>query len=295
MRRRRTKSHCKHVGFAALRHGAPKTLYGNTSTLEFPMTAANPASTPIARSKTAALSRVLDSVPKGYTNYTAGTCTTEKAAKLARKFHERYGIACSPAQRITRKKRGQANALLVMFWPSDLASEMESRSEAEPASEAPPGEMPDLSPASSPEQTSAVPRPPVGAQVNWLLLATGGSGPVHEQEKLRSVMEGPRLYWLGYELVRHSSRGRASWTWRRTKQEMADLYALLAEQQNRRQVTAVAETLLRIGRQPGFSGVREQSWALCQFARGRGYAGELPFLFHVQKVSHGIPMQVSTD
>ena len=34
-------------------------------------------------------------------------------------------------------------------------------------------------------------------------------------------------------------------------------------------------------------GCREQSWALCQFARQHGYREELPFLYYVHKVSHG--------
>lgn len=76
-----------------------------------------PASTPIARSKTAALSRVLDTIPKGYCRYTRGTVSVGKAESMARKFHLRYGIGCTPAQRVTRRKRGLANALLVMYWP----------------------------------------------------------------------------------------------------------------------------------------------------------------------------------
>ncbi|SDE02191.1 hypothetical protein [Paraburkholderia lycopersici] len=76
-----------------------------------------PASTPIARSKTAALARVLDVIPKGYYRYTQGTVSASKAESLARKFHLRYGIGCTPAQRVTKRKRGLANALLVMYWP----------------------------------------------------------------------------------------------------------------------------------------------------------------------------------
>lgn len=76
-----------------------------------------PASTPIARSKTAALARVLDVIPKGYYRYTQGIVSASKAESLARKFHLRYGIGCTPAQRVTKRKRGLANALLVMFWP----------------------------------------------------------------------------------------------------------------------------------------------------------------------------------
>lgn len=76
-----------------------------------------PASTPIARSKTAALARVLDSIPKGYCRYTHGVVSANKAEQLARKLHQRYGIGCTPAQRVTKRKRGLANALLVMYWP----------------------------------------------------------------------------------------------------------------------------------------------------------------------------------
>jgi hypothetical protein len=86
--------------------------YGNYS--EHPLM---PAFTPIARSKTAALARVLDVIPKGYCRYTEGTVSASKAESLARKFHLRYGIGCTPARRVTRRKRGLANALLVMYSP----------------------------------------------------------------------------------------------------------------------------------------------------------------------------------
>jgi hypothetical protein len=68
---------------------------------------------------------------------------------------------------------------------------------------------------------------------------------------------------------------------------MADRYVRLGEQLKRHDIGAVADILAEIARQPGFHGVREQSWALCQFARQHGYRAELPFLFYVHKVSHG--------
>ena len=263
------------------------------------MTALNPASTPVASSKTAALSRVLDSVTKGYVYYTAGTCPAEKAVKLAKKFHERYGIGCSPAQRMTRKKKGLANAVLVLYWPTEIAPrlppEPAPESGATQSSHASPSEESNLSSFTPPEQT--LPEPlyslPFGAQVSWVLLATDGDGPVHDEESLRSVLELPRLLFLGYELVRKASRGKVGWTFRRTKQEMAELYALLAAQLNHRQMATVQHTVLRISRQPGFAGVRVQSWALFQFARQRGYTGELPRLYFVQKGSHGPRLQIS--
>ena len=202
-----------------------------------------PATTPIARSKTAALARILDCVPKGYHRYTCGTVSANKAEALARKFHALYGIGCSPAQRLTRKGKGLANAALVLYWPLEAA------------------------------------------QVEWLLLATEGNG--LEQESLRAAEATPRLNWLGYALVRHSVHERTAWTWRRPKLEMADLHALLAHQASQRHYAALAETLERIARQPGFHGVRAQSWTLFQEASRRGYAGPFPQLFYLQKVSHG--------
>jgi hypothetical protein len=209
-----------------------------------------PATTPIARSKTAALARVLDCVPKGYHRYTCGTVTAAKAEALARKFHALYGVGCTPAQRLTRKSKGMANVVLVMYWPE------------------------------------------TAEYVEWLLLATDGSG--LNGEVLHMVDESPRLTWLAYELVRHPARGRAAWTWRRTKQEMTELHALVAFQASQRHYAALASTLERISRQPGFHGVRTQSWNLFLEARRRGYPGELPRLFFVQKVCHGERLALST-
>lgn len=201
------------------------------------------ASTPIARSKTAALARILDCVPKGYHRFIYGTVKVTKAEALAKKFHTFYGIGCTPGQRIIRKRKRLANAVLVMYWPQNTE------------------------------------------RVEWLLLATDGTG--LEGENLCLATNKPRLNWLGYELIRHASQGRNVWTFRRTRHEMADLHALLSSQTSQRHYSAVHETLERIARQPGFHGVRSQSWALCQKARERGYQGPLPHLFYLQKVAHG--------
>lgn len=265
------------------------------------MTRANPPSTPLATSKTAALMRVLDSVPKGYTHYTSGECPQDKLPKLLLKFHDRYGIGCSPAQRISRKKQGLANALLVLYQPPLPSPDQE----LDWATEVAPPEVSDQVPArgaesapdqvsdqvnheglpASPEQQVAVPSSL--PKISWLLLVTEGAGAVHEQEQLRSVLEKPRLHWLGYELRRHTARGRTSWTWYRPKDQMQDWYALLGAKLNLRDMASVSKILTLISQQPGFAGVREQGFALYQFARQKGYTGELPTLFFVQKHSHG--------
>jgi len=81
-----------------------------------------PISTPIARSKTSALARVLDAIPKGYTRTVQGAVKPAKALALIRKFHEQYGIGCTPGQRLVRKAAGKANCLLVIYWPEGAVS-----------------------------------------------------------------------------------------------------------------------------------------------------------------------------
>lgn len=202
-----------------------------------------PCTTPIAHNKTAALARVLDSIPKGYTRWTAGAVKPDKAVPLANKFHQLYAIGATPAQRITRKAKGFANAILVLYWPE------------------------------------------VAEQVEWLMLVTAGTG--FESEKLVDIDEKPRLRWLGYELIRHAQRGKTSWTWRRPKSEMAELFALHDNYANRYQPQQVADLLARAAHQPGFHGVREQTRSLIEHALRRGFQGEVPHLFFVQKLSHG--------
>lgn len=235
------------------------------------MTQANPPSIPVATSKTAALSRVLDVVPKGYAFYATGTVPAKKLLPFLNKLHDKYGIGCSPAQRLLRKKKGLANALMVVYL---------RKTPAHLETEGPPEEIASL-------EVDIHDLLQTDVQVSWLLLATKGAGEVWEEESLKDVREKPRLTLLGYELVQRPERGRATWTWRRPKEEMEGLYALLKEHARLRHNSNIAETLLRISRQPGFAGVRQQSYELCQFARSAGYVGELPFLFYAQKVRHG--------
>jgi len=307
---RHTQSHCKTKGFNRYRSHSARAgpfkftgaaLYGESQLPETPMTTANPPSTPIARSKTSALTRVLDMIPRGYRFTTGGRCPVGKLDRLLSRFHARYGIGCSPAQRITRKRKGLANAVLVVYWPlaggvQEVAQDavLEDESASDSASGLASASAP-ASPAARPDGLAAERESGAGAvtHVDWLLMVTDGSGPVWEEETLRSVEDKRRLQWLGYELVRHPARGKTSWTWRRPKADMEALYALLAEQANRKHWGAVAATLQRVARQPGFAGVREQSWMLIQEARRRGHQGEVPHLYFVQKVKHGERREIS--
>ena len=122
----------------------------------------------------------------------------------------------------------------------------------------------------------------------WMLLATPGEGV--ETERWQEVRDRP--VWLDYQLCRHNDAGEVRWTWRRTSAEMTQLYAELGEELARRRNGEVARTLQRIANQPGFHGVRTQSAALFEFAKNHGYERELPPLFFVHKVAHGMPLAI---
>jgi hypothetical protein len=207
-----------------------------------------PASTPISLSKTAALSRVSDSVSKGYVRYVGGSVSVDKAARMIWKLHERHEVGATPGRRAVRKASGQANAVLSIYWPEEATS------------------------------------------VEWMMLFTPGELNSPEPQ-LREAAEKPRPQWLGYELVRRAGGGKsgaaAAWTWRRPAAQVAEHYALLSDAANRHSWSAVGGHLEVIARQPGFHGVREQSKKLFAEARRRGYAGELPTLYYLQKVAHG--------
>ena len=206
--------------------------------------------TPLSQSKTAAMIRVQDLASRGYTRYINGTVALEKLPKLVRKLHMKYSIAATPAQRMTRKSKGFANAILVLYFRHGDAT------------------------------------------VQWMLLATSGAG--MESESMQDVSI-KRLHWLGYEFVRHATRGRVVWTWRRPKVAQTEFYAALDEYLGKKYSNAVEKLLQLAANQPGFHGVREQNKLLFAHAVSRGYTGPLPILFYVQKVKHGEPFRIEFD
>jgi len=214
---------------------------------------------PISSTPAASLDRILDNVPKGYTRYTCGTIKEDKIQKLVDKFRIRHNIHASPTQRFTRKKKGRANALLTVYLPLCNAD------------------------------ASAV---TISDTVPWLLQFT--SGELDSHEKLLDVTDKPCLQWLGYELVRHAFRGKTSWTWRRSKEDVEGLFGRLGELCNRRQWREVEQLLQSAAREPGFHGIREQTYQLCQAAQRRGYDGPIPHLYYMSKIKHGEPVVLSS-
>lgn len=262
------------------------------------MSTANPPVTPIALTKTAALSRIIDAVNSGYIHYCTGQSPAQKLRQLACKFHALYGIGCSPAQRLTRKQKGQANTLFVAYCDAQTFRQSNSLPLGQPAE----GVADHQTGIKRDDEIAAIEEVeiiemnwdqlPAESRVTWALLASDGEGPVHEREALQCVTGKRRLHFAGYELLRHPVNGRTAWTFKRGQAEMDELYAVLDSQLKRHRHDQVAQTLLRISHQPGFHGVRKQSQHLLDYAVRCGFKGALPRLFYVQKVKHGISLRL---
>ena len=69
----------------------------------------------IYRYKTACMQRIQYLVVKGYDRYTSGIVSHTKALKLVTKFEEQYSTHLNENQRFYRKKKGLANAKLIMY------------------------------------------------------------------------------------------------------------------------------------------------------------------------------------
>lgn len=127
---------------------------------------------------------------------------------------------------------------------------------------------------------------PEGAkQTQWLLLFTDGE--LNSHEKLFSVEQKPRTQWLDYELYRYTDKSKLRWSLKRPKAVMRELVEFLHWHLNRRDHASVQRLLQQAANQPGFHGVRGQTWELTQIAQKNGYTRELPFLYYLQKISHG--------
>jgi len=62
--------------------------------------------TPISKTNTQALARVLASLTHGYTRVCMGIVPPGRLSALASKFDERYGIAHTKGQRVVNKRAG---------------------------------------------------------------------------------------------------------------------------------------------------------------------------------------------
>ena len=221
----------------------------------------------IPRSKSAAMRLILEITQRGSRYWTGGTISTQKAMRLSEKFAQRYGTDARAGKREWDKAHGRANVTLIMYPEDDQA----------------------LTP------------------LRWWLLATPGSGAVHQEEQLKDTWDKhQRLTWGDqYELV-HLQRerrygGGRRWTWRLTEARYAELAAAMRQLANRPGTPAertddLARLIEAIRHMPGFHGVRMQQmhlyaigkacWARTHCGEYNGWPTKTPYLDKREPVYH---------
>ncbi len=107
----------------------------------------------------------------------------------------------------------------------------------------------------------------------WWLLATGGSGAIHDQERLYLVSDRRRRLRIepDYELVRRTrprhAGGGEVWTWRMTPECYQAWRERIIQACRSKSPAAIRQALHSLYRVPGFSGIRHQAGNLVALAR----------------------------
>ena len=202
----------------------------------------------IPTSQVGALMHVSMLVGLGYSYHTRGTVHHSKAVGFVQKMAELYPIGLSETGRNLAKRRGKANVKLLLYPDQHLAREGK------------PGHL------------------------RWVLLATKGTGLIHEREKMLATDSSP-LYWGDrYVLVKRQkiefnkderkpdgkrffTRTKERLTWalqpRLIQQYQASIHAYCSTQTAKRELALFFEKLAKM---PMFYGISSDLKALDRFA-----------------------------
>jgi hypothetical protein len=211
--------------------------------------------TVVSSGKTQALARVLHCVPLGYTRMCTGAVPPEKLSKLLGKFHSLYGIACTPAERLQKKRAGRANTIFAVYSP--------------------------------PSEYLAV-----GARLPWALLATNGDGV--ESEKWVQLTKRPTYLGYELVRHNDTGDVRWTWRRTKSEmqqlfaelhqhlrsKDIAGVKALLARVANQPGFHGVRKQSQELCAYAVKNGYRKEG---------------LPVLYYVSKQSHGIPHAIPEE
>lgn len=91
----------------------PRPQARTTASLQRLQKVHSPAS--VQRYKAAFMQRIADHVRLGYTQWTSGSVTAQRAQALVRKFHQRYGVGLTRHQKAYARSQGKASAVLILW------------------------------------------------------------------------------------------------------------------------------------------------------------------------------------
>lgn len=107
--------------------------------------------------------------------------------------------------------------------------------------------------------------------LRWWLLATAGSGPVHDREQLKDGrLTGQRIHWgEEYELVpaTRAGRNRASWSWRMTAEQIEAWHVRISLAARSESPRLMKQAIKSLYRTPGFASCRSEVGRLIGMAR----------------------------
>lgn len=105
-----------------------------------------------------------------------------------------------------------------------------------------------------------------GDSMDWVLMATRGTGAIHEHESLHDHHSGAhpdRLHWRHYEVVTRNHR----MTWRLRRSVVDEWEKKVIAAARKKNLTDLEQTVKILCHFPLFAGVREQVWTLLQKAQ----------------------------
>jgi hypothetical protein len=207
---------------------------------------------PVPATKTAAMRYIMECVVTGYFFFTEGRLAAAKVPIFCAKMSERYAVLAGRNARAWSRQKDRANARLVLVPANDGK--------------------------------------PAGDWLFWL-LATEGTGPVHENEALSDarspdtrigwpknygrdgVQDWHPMYTLSARAVRSAKRGithRLTWTMSPRFYEQMQAWVQRAAGRARssagKDTTHLQKAVEALRRLPGFKGVREQKRELLREA-----------------------------
>lgn len=183
---------------------------------------------PVLIRKTEAMRELQRRASRGQPRWVAGKVEPRKAEGMVLKFIDRYGVAESSQQRWRRKKRGEATASLVLWWPK-----------------------------SGPVYWWLMVSPGEG------VIEQLESVQDARKKKQRLQMPGE-----DYELVQLPQKGGdPTWTWRMTAGNREGWAERMRTVVRRGDTHGLAQAIYSLVRSPGFRGVRSDAMRIYQDAR----------------------------
>lgn len=198
------------------------------------------------------LAAIIHYISKGFCTYTTGSVSIEKLPKVINKFDRKYGILDSKNDFDRKRRNGVARCRLVVFCSAD--------DEASGSAQ----------------------------EADFILLATKGTGPVYDLERMSEVKPGNPLRYDRLVLrkeagLRGGGKIKGSWSWYLNQKAYKDFRESCIHAVKMRGLKRAKVLTGQLMSYPGFHGIRKQRGSIFKSMKRTGvHAGhsetELDFI-----------------